>query len=160
MQYHKVSHDDEISTAAYNGSAPAVTQTFNGHCEPSQSHHGAWPATKVAPHHGACHWGGATVVAGKTVTVWQPWSSDSHRCLITHLLLWYILYFWKGANLIWIWVFNLKLGTQANAWRDLSNVFFFVGCGPATDTRTILNWHYYVLRMVVMQCVIRKIPVS
>ena len=49
MQCHKVSHDDEIGTAAYSGSASAVTQTFNGHCEPSQSHHGAWPATEVAP---------------------------------------------------------------------------------------------------------------
>ena len=105
-QCYKVSHSIQEShhmimrlTLQYNGSASAVTQTFNGHCEASQSHHGAivchWggtmvPATEVALQHDNCHWSGTTIVVGKTATVWQPWSSDSHRWTITHLHRWTI----------------------------------------------------------------------
>ena len=51
---------------AYNSSASAVTQTFNGHCEASQSHHGAASIGALW-----CHWGGTSMAihrSGKTVT--------------------------------------------------------------------------------------------
>ena len=145
-----------LALVPYNGSASAVTETFSGHCEASQSHHGAC-------HWGVCHWGGTTPWClarhwGGTI-IWCPplrwhrrsgrqychsWWSDSHRCVITHLLLWYILYFWKGADHIWIWVFNLKLGGKAlqEPRLMLEKISQMFSCLPQT------------------QCVIRKIPVS
>ena len=90
---------------AYNSSASAVTQTFNGHCEASQSHHGA--ATIGALW---CHWGGTSMAihrSGKTVTqcvtaMIKRQSEKRHHASPS------TTFSWKGTNLIWIWVLGLK----------------------------------------------------